>query len=176
MKFIATQKNIRQTPRKIRLVANQVKDLSLEQALRQLAVIQRRSTLVLLKTFKQAMANAKNNYGVAISDLEIAEVTVMVGPSYKRFNAVSRGRAHAILKRTSHLRVVLQTKSDVAVDPKAAVKSVSTKTEVAAKTEDKKAKAPAKAVSTSVKPVKQSRAVKANAAPKNVIRKSTTSK
>ena len=61
MQFKVTQKNTRQSSRKVRLVANTVKDLSLEGAIRQLAVIERRATLVLLKTIKQAIANAKNN-------------------------------------------------------------------------------------------------------------------
>jgi large subunit ribosomal protein L22 len=71
MKFVAVQKNTRQTPRKVRLVANQLKGLSLEQTLKQLAVIERKSTLVLLKTLKQAIANAQNNHGVPANQLEV---------------------------------------------------------------------------------------------------------
>ncbi len=186
MQFIATQKNIRQTPRKIRLVANQVKDLPLDQALRQLAVIQRRSTLVLLKTIKQAMANAKNNHGIAVSDLAIDQVLVMEGPRFKRWQAVSRGRAHSLVKRTSHLRVVLKTKDAQPLTEQTTVaqtKAMSvTKPDVkqvakpTAPTKTKAKPVVARRVSAPVKPIKKERAVKAIATPKNIIRKSTTSK
>ncbi len=117
MEFIATQKLTRQSSRKIRLVANQVKKLALPDMLRQLAVIERKSTLVLLKTLKQVIANAQNNHGVAFEDLELVELLINDGPSYKRFQAVSRGRAHSILKRTSNIRIVLRQKSDSVAKP-----------------------------------------------------------
>lgn len=110
MQFKVTQKNTRQSPRKVRLVANVIKKLPLEQAIKQLAVIERKSTVVLLKTVKQAIANAKNNHGVDADKLAIKEILVNVGPSYKRYNAVSRGRGHSILKRTCHITVTLEEK------------------------------------------------------------------
>ncbi len=106
----AQQTYTRQTPRKLRLVANTVKKLPLEQAIRQLAVIERKSTLTILKVLKQAIANAINNNGLQFSDLELKEILVTEGPTYKRFRAVSRGRAHEIKKRTSHVTVTLVTK------------------------------------------------------------------
>ena len=130
MEFVATQKTTRQSPRKVRLVANQVKKLSLPDMIKQLAVIERKSTLVLLKTLKQAISNAQNNHGVALDNLELSELLVNAGPTYKRFRAVSRGRAHTILKRTCHIRVVLKTKTNDAVVP--------TKNVAPAKTETKK--------------------------------------
>jgi len=108
MQFKVTQKNTRQSSRKVRLVANTIKDLPLEQAIRQLAVIERRATLVLLKTIKQAIANAKNNHGVSADKLKIKEILVNEGPRYKRFRAVSRGRAHNIVKKTCHISVTLE--------------------------------------------------------------------
>lgn len=112
MKIIATQKQIRQTPRKMRLVANQVKNLSLEQAMRQLAVIDRRSSLNILKVVKQAIANAMNNHRLAFDSLSLSSIQVTPGPVYKRWRAVSRGRAHSIMKRTSHVKVELEAKED----------------------------------------------------------------
>ena len=70
----ATQKNTRQTPRKVRLIANTVRKLSLEQALKQLAVIEKRATIVVLKTLKQAIANAMNNHGYAFEDLQFTQI------------------------------------------------------------------------------------------------------
>ena len=105
----ATQKYTRQTPRKVRLVANSVKSLSIVDAIQQLAVIERRAALVILKTLRQALANAINNHHLAVEDLEIDNILVTEGPRYKRFQAVSRGRAHSIIKRTSHVTVILKT-------------------------------------------------------------------
>lgn len=118
MIITATQKNTRQTPRKVRLVANQVKDLSLEDAIVQLGVMQRRASLVLLKVIRQAVANATHNHGFTVSELKLKNIVVHPGPTYKRFQAVSRGRAHGILKRTCHVTVELEA----GVAPKAAKK------------------------------------------------------
>lgn len=152
MKFVALQKNTRQTPRKVRLVVNQVKDLSLEQALRQLAVMDRRSTLVIMKTLKQAIANAQNNHGVAASQLEIESIIVNEGPRFRRFQAVSRGRAHGIIKRTSHVQVTLRQKAA----PVAAKAEVTATEKVEKKTEStvKEAKTP-KTVATEKKTTKK---------------------
>jgi len=150
MKFIAVQKNTRQTPRKLRLVANQVKDLSLEQAVKQLAVIRRKSTLVLLKTVKQAIANAKNNHGVAASDLAIDSITITDGPRLRRFRAVSRGRAHGVIKRNSHISVVLKQKEAVKEDKKI----VNTDKKAAAQTAKSAPKKEAKAAAPKTKEVK----------------------
>jgi large subunit ribosomal protein L22 len=106
----ATQLYTRQSPRKVRLVANTIKKLSLEDAFRQLALIPRRATDVVAKVMRQAVANAVNNHGFQASDLTIDEVIVNEGPRHKRFRAVSRGRAHNVVKRTSHVTVVLKTK------------------------------------------------------------------
>lgn len=106
----ATQTYTRQTPRKVRLVANTIKDMSLEAAMQQLGAIARRSTGVVAKVLRQAVANAVNNHGYQVQDLTIDQVIVNEGPRYKRFRAVSRGRAHNVIKRTSHVTVVLKTK------------------------------------------------------------------
>jgi len=154
MEFIATQKLTRQSSRKIRLVANQVKKLALPDMLRQLAVIERKSTLVLLKTLKQAIANAQNNHGVAFESLELKELLVNDGPSYKRFQPVSRGRAHRILKRTSNIRVVLREKSGAVSTPvkksEANVASVGKESEVQVTSDEKIAEIKAKTSATKV--------------------------
>lgn len=133
----ATQKYTRQSPRKVRLVANTVKKLPLEQALKQLAVIERRSTLVIMKVVKQAMANAINNHGLKFEDLVLDSIQVTPGPTYRRMRAVSRGRGHEIKKRTSHIVVVLSTKEADKKEVKQAEKTI--KAEVAVKPTVKKA-------------------------------------
>ena len=114
----ATQKNTRQTPLKVRLVANQVRKLPLDEAMRQLAVMEKKSTIVLIKTLNQAIANAKHNYGLELADLELANILVNDGQVYKRFRAVSRGRAHHILKKTCHIIVELAAKKTQAAGDK----------------------------------------------------------
>ena len=109
----AEQKNTRYSPQKARLIANAVKSLPLDQAIDQLAVMQKKGSDVLLKVLRQAMANATHNYGLSVADLEINEIIVNQGPMYKRFRAVSRGRAHSIIKKTCHVKVILKTKQEV---------------------------------------------------------------
>jgi len=131
MQIIATQKNVRQTPRKLRLVANQIKNLSLEQALRQLAVIERRSTIALLKTLRQAIADAQHNHGLEFKDLKINSIMIGDAARLKRFRAASRGRAHSIIKRSSHIRVVLETeKAEIKREKSAEEKKAARKTKI----------------------------------------------
>ena len=130
MQIMAVQKYTRQTPRKVRLVANTVKKLPLDQAFRQLSVMERRASLVVTKVLKQAVANAMNNHGYRFSDLSIEKMIVNEGPRYRRFRAVSRGRAHGVIKRSSHITVVLKTSEPTAPAKAAAeVKAAEKKTE-----------------------------------------------
>ena len=122
MTIRVVQKNTRQTPRKIRFAADALRSLSVENALKQLAVIERRSALVLLKVFRQALANAQHNHNLSVDQLQIKSIQVNEGARYKRFRAVSRGRAHSIVKLASHVILELE---EVATKPKKVV--VSTK-------------------------------------------------
>ncbi|MFQ7078994.1 MAG: 50S ribosomal protein L22 [Christensenellaceae bacterium] len=63
------------------------------------------------KVVLSAAANAEHNFGMDRGDLIVAEAYADQGPTLKRMNPVSKGRAHAILKRTSHITVVLDVKS-----------------------------------------------------------------
>ncbi len=110
MKIKAEQKYSRQSPRKVRLVANVVKDLSLEKAFEQLALMERKAALVVLKTLRQAVANATHNHNLQFDNLKIDTILVKQGPTYKRWRAVSRGRSHEIQKKTCHVEVLLTTK------------------------------------------------------------------
>lgn len=154
MIITATQKNTRQTALKVRLVANQVKDLPLIDAINQLGVMQKKASLVVLKVIRQAVANAVHNHGFNIQELSLKSIIVTPGPTYKRFRAVSRGRAHNIFKRTCHVSVELEAgvapevvkkekTEDKKVEKKAEVKKETkkvTKKTVSKKTSVKKAK------------------------------------
>ena len=136
MQIIAEQKNTRQSSRKVRLVANAVRKLTMKDAFEQLAVMERRASLVVAKVLRQAVANAMHNHHLTVDQLELKNILVTEGPTYKRFRAVSRGRAHTIFKRTCHVRVILETK-EASKESTKATKKVEEKVE-AKKTETKK--------------------------------------
>ena len=87
--------------------------MTIVDAIKHLAAMNRKSSLLVLKVLRQALANATNNFGLAIEDLEIDQILVNDGPALKRWRAVSRGRAHTILKRTCHVRIDLRSKKAV---------------------------------------------------------------
>lgn len=109
MQIKAESKYIRTSPRKIRLVANLVRNMNLNEAMSTLTHLRKRAATPLLKTMKQAVANAVNNLNLPKDSLKIQSIEVNEGATYKRWNPVSRGRAHSILKRTSHIKVVLNS-------------------------------------------------------------------
>lgn len=132
MEIKASVKNIRISPEKINLLVAQIKPLSPVQAIKVLSLVNKSSSPVLKKLIQSAVANAKHNQGAQESELAFKEIMVTKGPSYKRFQPVSRGRAHHILKRTSHIQVILQsaTPKQKAAAIKAAGQSAETKTEI----------------------------------------------
>lgn len=104
----AEQKYIRISPRKVRLVAKAIKNLSPKEALEYLKFINKRAAEPLAKTIKQAISNAVNNLKLKEEDLKFNQIQISKGSTYKRWRPVSRGRAHSILKRTSHIKVILE--------------------------------------------------------------------
>lgn len=146
MTITASQIYARQAPRKVRLVANTVKALPLAEAFQQLGVIDRNASILVLKVLRQAVANATHNHGLKAEDLVIKSITVDQGATYKRFRAVSRGRAHSIQKKTCHVTVQLMEKSDVITKVAPAVQPVEAKTETAAPVTEKKTAAAKKIV------------------------------
>lgn len=116
--FIATQKYLIMSPRKIRLVAELVKKMKPVEAIEKLPFVQKRAGESLAKVIKAALANAKNQ-GVGETDLVIKEIQIGEGPRLKRGRAASRGRWHAFKRRMSHIRVVLvSTKKEEIVPEK----------------------------------------------------------
>jgi large subunit ribosomal protein L22 len=107
MQVIATQKFIRQTPRKLRLVAGVVRGMPVPSAFEQLSKMNKRATVAIAKVLRQAVANASHNFRLSPMDLHVKELQVTEGPRYRRYQAASRGRAHSIIKRTSHVRIIV---------------------------------------------------------------------
>src|SRR3989338_3549817 len=108
--FIATQKYLIMSPRKIRLVTALIKKMKPAEAVAKLPFVQKRAGESIAKVIKAAQANAKNQV-VSEVDLTIKEIQVGEGPRLKRGQAASRGRWHPFKKRMSHIRVVLTTKN-----------------------------------------------------------------
>jgi len=105
----AEQKYVRISPQKARLVIKAIKNFSPEEALVYLDFLNKKAAQPLAKVIKQALANAASQK-LKKEDLEFASFEASPGPTLKRWRAVSRGRAHSILKRSCHLRVVLKSK------------------------------------------------------------------
>ena len=108
MEVTASAKNIRISPKKVSLLVDQIRKMGPAQALSILEFTPKASSAPLIKVIKSALANAKNNFGIDENSLTFKTILVEKGQVFKRFRAVSRGRAHAILKRTSHIKVTLE--------------------------------------------------------------------
>jgi len=103
-------KNYRQSPRKVRLVADLVRGKSVEVALRDMIFVTKRATDPIAKLIKSAVANAKNNNNISEENLYIKEIQVNKGIVMKRIMPRARGSAARINKRTSHISVTLEEK------------------------------------------------------------------
>ncbi len=106
----ATARYIRISPSKARVVMSAVRGKSVPEAIAILENTPKAACAPLVKLINSAAANAENGSGLAKDELFVAEIRADAGPIYKRYQPVSKGRAHSIMKRTSHLTVVLGKK------------------------------------------------------------------
>lgn len=100
-------KGIRTSPQKMRLVADQVRGLSVDDALYLLEFSNKKASKILKKLLESAIANAENNDGADIDELSVSEIIVDAGRTMKRLRTRSKGRADRIIKRTSHVKVTV---------------------------------------------------------------------
>ncbi len=100
-------KNYRQSPRKVRLLADMIRGKKVEEALTMLAFTPKRASQAMSKLLKSAIANAKQNDKQDSKELKIMKITVDEGVTLKRSRPVSRGSTHKINKRTSNVAVEL---------------------------------------------------------------------
>ena len=108
----ATAKYIRISPSKARVVMDAVRGKSVIEAVAILENTPKAASAPLIKLINSAAANAESGKGIAKDELFVAEIKADAGPIYKRYQPVSKGRAHSIMKRTSHLTVVLDKKEE----------------------------------------------------------------
>jgi large subunit ribosomal protein L22 len=95
------------SPRKMRLLVNMVRGKKVEEALNILRFAPTPNARVVAKTIQSAAANAENNYQLTLADLKIVKITADEARMLKRFRPRARGRANEILKRSSHITVVV---------------------------------------------------------------------
>lgn len=103
----AILRSVRISPQKARLVADQVRGLGVERATNLLTFSDKKAAQIIRKVLLSAIANAENNLGADVDELKVATITVDEGPILKRMRARAKGRGSRILKRTSHITVVV---------------------------------------------------------------------
>ncbi|BAX54352.1 50S ribosomal protein L22 [Photobacterium damselae subsp. piscicida] len=107
MEAIAKHRFARISPQKARLVADQLRGKPVAQALEILNFSNKKTADLIKKVLESAIANAEHNEGADIDDLNVAKIFVDEGPTMKRIMPRAKGRADRILKRSSHITVVV---------------------------------------------------------------------
>ena len=103
----ANVKYVRVSPRKVKIVIDLIRGKSVNEAEAILQYTPRTATEPVLKLLRSAIANGENNMGLNRDELYVAEIYAGQGPTLKRFHPRAKGMAYPILKRTSHITVVL---------------------------------------------------------------------
>jgi len=103
----AVAKYLRASPRKARLVIDVIKGKRVSEALAMLRFIPNHAAELISKVLVSAAANAQDGWGAGVEELKVQNILADGGPSLKRVRARAQGRAFRILKRTSHLTVIL---------------------------------------------------------------------
>jgi large subunit ribosomal protein L22 len=107
MEVKAISKDTGVSPRKMRLIVGMVRGKKVEEALNILHFAPTSNAVIVAKTIKSAAANAENNFQMTPSELKIVKITADEARMLKRFRPRARGRANQILKRSSHITVVV---------------------------------------------------------------------
>ncbi len=108
MEARATARYIRISSRKVKIVIDLIRGKNLGEALNILRFTPKAASEPVEKLIRSAAANAENNFDMDLEKLYVAEITANQGPTLKRFRARAQGRGTQILKRTSHISVVLK--------------------------------------------------------------------
>ena len=109
---MAFARSLRVSPRKLNLIAQSIRGLSVEKALAQLHFSRRRIASEVGKVVQSAVANAENNHALDVDRLYIAEATVGRGLVLKRWRARARGRIAHIIKPFSNLTVIVRERDE----------------------------------------------------------------
>ncbi|MCH7996534.1 MAG: 50S ribosomal protein L22 [Chloroflexi bacterium] len=107
MEVMARVKATRVSPKNLRVVANSVKGMRVDDAITVLRFTTTPLAKIVMKVVQSAAANAENNFQMNRDGLRIVKIYADQGPTLKRFRAKPRGRVAPILKRSSHLTVIV---------------------------------------------------------------------
>jgi large subunit ribosomal protein L22 len=113
MQGVATLRFARVSAQKARLVANLVRGASVEEAVRQLSFLDKKTAPILAKLINSAVANITAKAAskeLDIDDVFVSKIEVNQGPSMRRFRPRAQGRATPIHKKTSHITVQVEQK------------------------------------------------------------------
>ena len=130
------------SPFKVREVTREIQGLPVSAALDLLAFTPKKAASLIGKTLKSAVANAENNANLKVDGLVVKEAVVGEGPTMKRMMARARGSGSRILKRTSHIRIVLS--DEIPIETRETKKAKKKQDEKAAKKEGATGEAPEK--------------------------------
>lgn len=103
----AILRGVRISAYKARLVADQVRGMPVGRATNLLTFSDKKAAVLIKKVLLSAVANAENNLGADVDELKVAAITVDEGAHLKRMHPRAKGRGNQILKRTSHITVVV---------------------------------------------------------------------
>jgi len=107
MQVQAITRNVRMSPQKMREVVRQIQGLPAQEAVARLAFVPRKSARLVEKTLKSAIANAENNAKAKAETLTVREAVAQTAMRMRRFTPKARGSAGPIVKRFSHIKIVL---------------------------------------------------------------------
>ena len=107
IKVVAKGRYIRQSPYKVRLVLDLLRNEPVVEAINILKFTKRRAAEEILKILNSAVSNAENNFGLSVEKLYIVTAVADEGPTLKRFRPRARGRASRINKRMCHVTIEL---------------------------------------------------------------------
>lgn len=107
MEVRASAQNIGTSPRKMRLILERLPGLTVDQSLSLLRYVQSPSARAVSKVVLSAASNAENNFELDVDDLVVKRAYADEGPTQRRFRPRSRGRVSPILKRSSHITIIL---------------------------------------------------------------------
>lgn len=105
MEVAATLTGSQISPQKVRLVADQIRGKSAEEALDILNFSKKKAAAIVLKLLNSAIANAEHNEGADVDELRVSTIFVNEGRTLKRLRPRAKGRADRILKRSCHITV-----------------------------------------------------------------------
>ena len=108
----ATLKNAPFSALKARVVASQIRRMSVQRALHKLTFMPQKAAFAIKKILESVIANAEHNQGADIDELVVSTVYVDCGPTQKRIRARARGRSNRILKRTCHITIKVSSEDE----------------------------------------------------------------